>query len=48
VTVPVTPDPQAIQAYEDAGADEAVIFMTPATEDEIAKALEQIARQILT
>jgi len=48
VAMPVSAEPDVFKAYEDAGADAAVVMVMPASEQEMVHELEQIARQILT
>jgi alkanesulfonate monooxygenase SsuD/methylene tetrahydromethanopterin reductase-like flavin-dependent oxidoreductase (luciferase family) len=48
VAIPVSAEPDAFKAYEDAGADGAVVMVMPASEQEMVHELEQIARQVLT
>ena len=45
--MPVPADPDVFKAYEDAGADGAVVMVMPATEKEMVSELEQIAQKIL-
>jgi hypothetical protein len=47
VAMPVPADPDAFKAYEDAGADRAVMVLMPATENEMLHELAQIAQQVL-
>jgi len=47
VAVPVPADPEVLKAYEDAGADGAVVFMMPAPEQEMLGELAQIAQKVL-
>jgi len=47
VVVPAPADPEVLKAYEDAGADGAVVFMMPAPEQEMLGELEQIAQKVL-
>jgi len=47
VAVPVPAEPDVFKAYEDAGADGAVVFIMPRTEDEMVGELEQIAQKVL-
>jgi probable F420-dependent oxidoreductase len=47
VAMPVPADPDAFKAYEDAGADRAVVVLMPATENEMLHELAQIAQQVL-
>jgi probable F420-dependent oxidoreductase len=47
IAVPVPAEPDVLKAYEDAGADGAVIFMMPAPEQEMLRDLEQVAKQVL-
>jgi len=48
VAMPVPADPDVIQAYEDAGADVAVVLVMSATEEAMLGELEQIAQKVLT
>jgi alkanesulfonate monooxygenase SsuD/methylene tetrahydromethanopterin reductase-like flavin-dependent oxidoreductase (luciferase family) len=47
VAVPVPAEPDVLRQYEDAGADAAVVFMMPATAQEMVQELEQIAHKVL-
>jgi probable F420-dependent oxidoreductase len=47
IAVPVPPEPDVLKAYEDAGADGAVVFMHPAPEAVMVNELEQIAQKLL-
>jgi probable F420-dependent oxidoreductase len=47
VALPAPADPEVLKAYEDAGADGAVVFMMPAPEQEMLGELEQIAQKVL-
>jgi alkanesulfonate monooxygenase SsuD/methylene tetrahydromethanopterin reductase-like flavin-dependent oxidoreductase (luciferase family) len=47
VAMPVPAESNAIKAYEDAGANEAVVSVMPATEKEMVRELEQIALKVL-
>jgi len=46
VAAPVPAEREVLRAYEEAGADEAVVFVMPATEREMSEELEQIAQKI--
>jgi hypothetical protein len=48
VAMPVPADPDVIKAYEDAGADGAVVIVMPTTEQEMLRELEQIVQQVLS
>jgi hypothetical protein len=45
--MPVPADPDVVKAYEDAGADGAVVVVMPAAKREMVRELEQIAHQVL-
>jgi probable F420-dependent oxidoreductase len=47
VAMPVPADPDVFKAYADAGADGAVASLMPASEKEMLRELEQVARQVL-
>jgi hypothetical protein len=47
VAAPVAAEPAVIAQYEDAGADEVVVFVMPAGEEEMLAELEQIAAKII-
>ena len=47
VAMPVPADPDVIKAYEDAGADGAVVMVTPSSAQEMARDLERIAQKVL-
>ena len=47
VAMPVPADSDAIKAYEDAGADEAVVMVMPTTTAEMVRALERVAETVL-
>ncbi|HLZ68619.1 MAG TPA: LLM class F420-dependent oxidoreductase [Dehalococcoidia bacterium] len=47
VAMPVAAELDAFKAYEDAGADEAVVLVMPGPEPEMLNELEQIARVVL-
>ena len=47
VAAPVAAEPDVIKQYEDAGADGIVVFVMPATEQEMLAELEQIAAKII-
>jgi alkanesulfonate monooxygenase SsuD/methylene tetrahydromethanopterin reductase-like flavin-dependent oxidoreductase (luciferase family) len=47
VAMPVPADPDVVKAYEDAGADGAVVVVMPAAKREMVRELEQIAHQVL-
>jgi alkanesulfonate monooxygenase SsuD/methylene tetrahydromethanopterin reductase-like flavin-dependent oxidoreductase (luciferase family) len=46
VAAPVAADREVVGAYEDIGADAAIVFVMPATEREMSEELEQIAQKI--
>jgi alkanesulfonate monooxygenase SsuD/methylene tetrahydromethanopterin reductase-like flavin-dependent oxidoreductase (luciferase family) len=48
VAMPVPADPDVFKAYEDAGADAAVVMVMPATEKEMVSELEQVAQKVLS
>ena len=47
VAMPVPADPDVIKAYEDAGADGAVVMVMPSSAQEMARELERIAQKVL-
>jgi hypothetical protein len=47
VAMPVPAEPDVVKAYEDAGADGAVVVVMPAAEQEMVRELEQIAHKVL-
>jgi alkanesulfonate monooxygenase SsuD/methylene tetrahydromethanopterin reductase-like flavin-dependent oxidoreductase (luciferase family) len=47
VAMPVPADPDIIKAYEDAGADGAVVMVMPSSAQEMARELERIAQKVL-
>jgi hypothetical protein len=47
VGMPVPADPDVLQAFEDPGADGAVVLVMPATEAEMLGELEHIAQKVL-
>lgn len=48
VAAPVPAEPEAIKAFEEAGADAALMFMLPAPEQDMLDELEHMARKALT
>src|SRR4029450_614408 len=47
IAMPVPAEPDVLKAYEDAGADGAVVLVMPAAEQEMVRELEQISQKVL-